>query len=255
MRNWLIFVMAATIAVQAGNLLAAPGDQWSLSGDMQVTSNPSPPIDPGPAGGGAGTWTYFHGDGNYTKATTNVPADVNSEVPDGGIGWVNPTANHLALIRFSVAANPAPPFGTGNDTTVFGVGEVGGHGTTGAAWTRDHPGIFFVEWLGYNARNQSIGPAGRMTFLRMTGPSGDLDVQPILGGPQTGLGNAYKNSTTTSLLAGETLRLVQEGGDWVGLDLIIREIPEPSSASLIVLACGLLGAWRRSAARLKCIQR
>jgi hypothetical protein len=111
---------------------------------------------------------------------------------------------------------------------------VGGHGTTGARWTTDHAAEFLIEWLGYNGRNQETDGgqhAGRLTFLRMTDPDGvDLDVQPIIGGVQDGSSMAYTNSATLMLDAGDTLTLSNEGGDWVGLDLTLTELPISSGA-------------------------
>jgi len=225
---------AAIMGCLAPKAVATGGDRWSLTGDMQVTSNPSPPIDPGAPGGGAATWTYLHGDGVFTKSTTNVLADVNPEVPDAGFGWVKADANHISLLKFTLDSNPPPPLGTGNDKTNFKIGDVGGHGTTGAKWTTDHAGDFLVEWLGYNGRNQATADAssqGRLTFLRMSGPGGpgldDYDVQPLVGGVQDGSANAYSSSRTVSLLGGDSLTLLNEGGDWVGLNLKITELPIP----------------------------
>lgn len=222
----------------------APGDAWSLSGDMQVASNPSPPIDPGLPGGGTGTWTYFHDGGNFVTSTTNVPADANPELPNGGMGWVLTGANHISLIKFSVDANPIPPTGTGDDKTNFLIGDVGGHASIGASWTTDHAGTFLAQWFGYNGRDQrtaSPNEQGRATTLRMTSPGGDLDVQMLVGGGGfDGSANAYTKSAVLTLAAGDVLRLGQEGGEWCGLDLRVTEIPEPSSCALLAIGGAVL---------------
>jgi hypothetical protein len=237
------------IANFAPRALSAPGDVWSLSGDFQVTSNPGPPVDPGVPGGGTGSWTYFHGGGNFPNSTTNL-ADVNGEVPDTGSAWFVPSSNHLMLAKFTVNANPVAPIGTGNDKTNFVIGDLGGHATTGASWTTNHAGTFRVEWLGYNARNQltaSPNEMGRMTTLRMTGPGGDLDAKVLAGGAGfDGSALAYKNSALVSLAAGGTLRLAQEGQDWSGLDLRIIEVPEPATAAIIGILGLLLLALKRT---------
>jgi len=246
MKRSLSTLFAVTLALCAHVAFAAPGDLWSLSGDMQVVSNPSPPIDPGAVGGGTGTWTYFYDAGiPFANSTTNVAADVNPEVPDAGIGWFRPGANHIALIKYSVDANPVSPIGTGNDKTNFEIGDVGGHATIGASWTTDHPGVFLAQWLGYNARDQRTAnpnEQGRATTLRVTGPGGELDAEPIVGGAGfDGSANAYTSSAVLPLSAGDRLTIAQEGGDWSGLDLRITElVPEPSSGALLAVA---LGAW------------
>jgi hypothetical protein len=246
-----VVVFVLSIGAQGPWAFSAPGDVWSLSGNFQTTSNPGPPVDPGAPGGGTGTWTYFHGGGNYTSFTSNLAADVNGEVPDMGSGWFVPGSNHLMLSKFSVDANPVAPHGTGNDKTNFVTGDVGGHATTGASWTSDHPGLFLVEWLGYNARNQltaNPNEVGRVTTLRMTGPGGDLDVQMLTGGAGfDGSANPYKNSAIVSLASGGTLRLAQEGSEWAGLDLTITEVvPEPATVLLGILGLTLVGLRRRT---------
>jgi hypothetical protein len=79
----------------------------------------------------------------------------------------------------------------------------------------------------------------------MTGPNGDLDLHNIIGGPNTGLAQAYMNSSTISLVAGNSLTLTHEGGEWVGLRLTITEVPEPAAALLLTLGIGALFATRQ----------
>jgi hypothetical protein len=250
----LLALGSAMIAALASSaqLWAAPGDVWSLAGDMQIVSNPSPPIDPGAPGGGTATWTYLSGSGPYTVSTSNLVTDVNPEVPDAGIGWFDPTANHVMLAKFSANFNPPAPAGSGNDKTNFLIGDVGGHATTGALWTTDHAGLFQAKWLGYNARNQATANGnekGRQTMLHMYGPTGaDLDLKPIVGGGGfDGSANAYMNSAVVSLSAGGALKLMQEGSEWSGLGLTITElaVPEPASAAMAAVGLGMMTAMRR----------
>ena len=57
------------VATNAGSAVAGIGESWSLSGDMQVTSNPCPAIDPGAPGAGSATWTYERTDmGPFTAS-------------------------------------------------------------------------------------------------------------------------------------------------------------------------------------------
>jgi len=232
---------------------AAPGDVWSLSGDMQVVSNPSPPIDPGAPGGGTGVWTYYFNSPPgvpFSSSTIDPAANVNSEVPDTGMGWYRPDANHVMLVKFANDFNPPAPNGTGNDKTNFLTGNVGGHATVGASWTTNQSGTFLVEWFGYNGRNQATAnpnEKGRVTNLRLIGP-GDvvIDAKEIVGGGGfDGRANAYTNSQVMSLIAGDKLFLVQEGNEWAGLDLRITQVPEPAGVALAGLSLAAMALVRR----------
>jgi hypothetical protein len=254
--RFALSAFGVAVLMPSSLLFAAPGDVWSLSGDMQVVSNPSPPIDPGAPGGGTGVWTYYYNSPPgipFPSSTTNPAADVNGEVPDAGLGWYWPAGNHVMIVKFTTDFNPPAPNGTGNDKTNFKAGDVGGHATEGVSWTTNQPGNFLIEWLGYNARNQAIaspGQQGRTTNLRLIGP-GDvvLDAKTIVGGGgYDGHANAYTNSKAMSLLAGDTLYLVQEGSDWNGLDMRITQlaVPEPASVALLSLCFAAVAHIRRT---------
>ena len=117
-------VLTVLFTMASGTAIAAIGDVWSLSGDMQTVSNPSPAVDPGSAGGGSATWAY----GNVnTSVSGNLVGIVNLEMPNEGTGWYNSGASHIAMIRFDVDANLVAPHGTGDDKTNFTAGTVGGH--------------------------------------------------------------------------------------------------------------------------------
>jgi hypothetical protein len=247
-----VCAFGAAVLMPGTLAFATPGDVWSLSGDMQVVSNPGPPIDPGAPGGSTGIWTYYYNSPPgivFASSTINPATDVNGEVPDAGLGWYWADANHVMMVKFTTDSNPPAPNGTGNDKTNFKAGDVGGHATGGVSWTTNQSGAFLIEWLGYNARNQAIatpGQQGRTTNLRLIGP-GDvvLDAKTIVGGGgYDGHANAYTNSMMMSLAAGDALYLVQEGNDWAGMDMKITQVPEPTSA-LLAGACLTATTLRR----------
>ena len=115
-------------------------------------------------------------------------------MPDMGIGWYHPNANHIGLINFSVDADPVAPFGTGDDKTNFdpitaGVAQVGDHAPDTSIWTPDHSGTFQINYLGYNARNQNTASPterGRVTQLVLKHDGVELDRQAISGGLDDG---------------------------------------------------------------------
>jgi hypothetical protein len=203
------------------------GDSWSLSGDMQNVGNPGPTVN-------GGTWSYHMLPGQlYATAVSDPVTQCNPEVPNAGIGWVDAPENYVMLVKFSVDANPVPPWGTGDDKTNFLAGQVGGHSPTGATWETDHAGSFQIDYLGYNARDQrtaSVGEAGRRTFLVLNVAGVEMDRRMITGGIEDGYANAYTASVTIDLLPGDQVSLYQtteplNDHDWVGMDMMITEIP------------------------------
>lgn len=249
MRKILCLLVALTFAVGAATASAAVGDAWSLSGDMQNVSNPGPVVN-------GGQWAYHNGGPLFTDPAI-VANNVNPEVPDAGIGWVNPAGNWMMLVKFTVDANPVPPIGTGDDKTNFLTGDVGGHASTGATWTTDHAGVFQIDWLGYNARNPDTAQTheiGRTTQLILKHNGAEIDNVTIANFFESspgvfdipgyaGSANAYTNSVVLNLAAGDVIDLAHAGNDWSGLDMTITEIPEP--ATLALLGLGSLFTMRR----------
>lgn len=221
----LLVVCAVTLMMHSA--YGEIGDSWSLSGDMQNVSNPGPTVN-------GGTWSYHMLPGQlYATAVSDPVTQCNPEVPDAGIGWVHAPENYVMLVKFSVDANPVPPWGTGDDKTNFLAGQVGGHSPTGATWETDHAGLFKIDYLGYNARDQRTAApweAGRSTFLVLNVAGVEMDRKMITGGIEDGYANAYTASVTIDLLPGDQVSLYQtteplNDHDWVGMDMMITEIP------------------------------
>ena len=218
-------LVVCAVALMMHGAYGEIGDSWSLSGDMQNVSNPGPTVN-------GGTWSYHMLPGQlYAIAVSDPVTQCNPEVPDAGIGWVHESENYVMLVKFSVDANPVPPWGTGDDKTNFLAGQVGGHSPTGATWETDHAGSFEIDYLGYNARDQrtaSLGEAGRRTFLVLNVAGVEMDRKMITGGIEDGYANAYTASVTIDLLPGDQVSLHHEAmsdHDWVGMDMMITEIP------------------------------
>ena len=241
-------LVVCAVALMMHSAYGGIGDSWSLSGDMQNVSNPGPTVN-------GGTWSYHMLPGQlYATAVSDPVTQCNPEVPDAGIGWVHAPENYVMLVKFSVDANPVPPWGTGDDKTNFLAGQVGGHSPTGATWETDHAGLFKIDYLGYNARDQrtaSLGEAGRRTYLVLNVAGVELDRQMITGGIEDGYANAYTASVTIDLLPGDQVSLYQtteplNDHDWVGMDMMITEIPEPMTLSLLGLGGVALIRTRRA---------
>lgn len=240
----VLFVMTSRTAT------AAVGDSWSVSGDMQITSNPSPAIDPGAAGGGDATWEYTNVN---TPVSGNLVGVVNAEMPDAGIGWYRGDQNWIGVISFTADAVPASA--GGNDKTNFnpvssGVAQVGGHAANGAIWTAGAglSGDFQVDYLGFNARNQETASAserGRRTTLSLKHNSTEFDSQILVGGIDDGYANRYSNSTVLSISPGDTISIQQQGSDWNGFDMVVTHVPEPTTAVLSLIILVILGLVRQ----------
>ena len=231
-------VLVVLVAVMCTTAFGVVGDSWSLSGDMAIVNgNPN------------GAWTY-HSNGTALDGSVDgsLVGVVNHEVPDAGIGWYNTGANHIMVMKFTVDANPIPPLGTGDDKTNFLIGNVGGHATIGATWTAAEDGVYQIDYLGYNGRNQAEEitlehERGRTTQLVLNVNGTEEDSVTITGGIEDGYANAYTNSMVVNLLAGQTVILEQQGNEWNGLDMTIEQIPEP--ATMLLLGLGSLLAIRR----------
>ena len=218
-------LVVCAVALMMHRAYGGIGDSWSLSGDMQNVSNPGPTVN-------GGTWSYHMLPGQlYATAVSDPVTQCNPEVPDAGIGWVHAPENYVMLVKFSVDANPVPPWGTGDDKTNFLAGQVGGHSPTGATWETDHAGLFKIDYLGYNARDQRTAApweAGRSTYLVLNLAGMEMDRKVITGGIEDGYANAYTASVTMDLLPGDQVSLHHEAmsdHDWVGMDMMITEIP------------------------------
>ena len=245
-----VLLIALVVVCSVSGLAMA---QWSLSGDMPVTSNPSPPI----AGvGGDATWSYHCGGACDQSVSGNLVGVVNGEMPNEGTGWYFGPGNHHAMISFSVDANPIPPLGDGDDKTTFdpvasGVAQVGGHSNMSATWTAQAgfiTGDYNVNWLGYNARNQSLAAPheqGRTGPLALSHNGNLIDEYTLAGGVDDGYAGRYSNGAVLSLSAGDTVEVAIGGGEWHGLDLSITPVPEPTSVALLVMGLTMLGLSRR----------
>ena len=225
MRNNLAYVVLIS-AVMYSSVWGAIGITWSLSSDMSSASNPN------------GQWRYYtNGTSYFSSVNGSLIGVVNSEVPNAGVGWYASAPNdHIMLMKFTVDANPVPPYGSGDDKTNFLTNDVGGHSPTGATWTAPEDGTYQIDYLGYNARNQQTatgGELGRETDLVLRVNGVEVDRRLIKGGVHDGSANAYANSSIVSLLAGQTVDLVQEGGDldWVGLDMTITGMSDSLCAT------------------------
>ena len=249
----LISFVFAILAVTTTNVVLSAS--WSLSGDMQVVSNPSPLISP--SGNLGATWTYECSGGPCdTSVDGSLVGVVNGEMPDQGTGWFFGAANHMAMINFSVDANLVPPGGNGDDKTVFdpiasGVAQVGGHSQVKAIWTPNFTGDVTVTYHGYNARTQDLAVSaphelGRVTDLVLWHNGSELDRRTLTGGADTGYANRYENTigdneATISVAPGDTIALEQTGGEWIGLDISIsvgQGTPPPPERSWNVDASG-----------------
>lgn len=234
----------SAVALQFCSTGAVVAQLWNLADDMVAGgTNPAVPI-------GSGQWSYYSGGALLTGATTPATSagDLNAEVPDQATGWYNPGANHIMAARFEVAANPVAPHGTGNDKTNFLAGEFGGHADTRARWKSLTGGIFRIDYLGFNGRNQDTAnpnEKGRTTqFLveHLNAAGGLINTiasQAIVGGVQNGSASAYTGFSIVNLAVGESIQVGHSGGEWVGYDLSVRQIPEPTSLLLVGtgLAC------------------
>jgi len=211
------------LLVTAGNIAsAADGDQWSLGGDMQITSNPSPAISP--SGDVNATWSYFCGANLCANPVSgDISGSVNLEMPDEGIGWNNSHGSHIGVIKFDTDANLVPD---GDDKTIFETGQVGGHSPYSVVWTPNFNGEVTLDYLGYNAREQDgewvLGhEKGRPTHLSVLHNGVELDSYSLAGGPDTGIENAYTGTATVQVVVGDEISIVQGGGEWCGIDLTV----------------------------------
>ena len=212
----IIFVTTIGLAV------TSLGNTWSLSGDMQVTSNPSPSIRDA-------TWEYL---GGNTSVSGNLVGVVNLEMPNEGIGWYDGAQNWIGVIKFSVDAVTAADGGddkTNFDPVSSGVAQVGGHATNGAIWTAGAglSGDFQVDYLGYNARDQdtaSPSEIGRQTTLSLKHNDTEFDRQNLVEGIDDGYTNRYSGSTILSVSPGDTISIEQQGSDWNGFDMTITQL-------------------------------
>lgn len=229
MKKKIVSLLA--VVLMTGVAYGTPGDVWSLSGDMQTVSNPSPAIDPGVVGGGTGTWDYKFFEAAavpvlYLDAVIGGPLHV--ELPAAGDGWTRDNASHLALVKFSTAADLTGA--TGGDKTNYVIGDVGGHTGVVATWTSSAGGFFSIDYLGYNGRNQATAAGneqGRQTVLSLTAAGLPKGAQIITGGIHDGSATAFHGDTVIVQLApGETIELKHEGIEWAGMDITITEVVE-----------------------------
>lgn len=239
-------VALLAVVLLTGVAYGDPGDVWSLSGDMQAVSNPSPAIDPGALGGGTATWTYTS-DGAILPSQIVFGLTVDPAAPDAGVGWGTanavflPSDRKFIVARFSVDSDPNSADG---DTTNYVIGDVGGFSPIEVTWTTNHTGFFDIEAIGYNATNQLIGTPGLQSQFVVVVDGLLAENRPLTGGVEDGSANAYvinavveaakvlgnpENFENVFLEAGDQVK-VQIGnvpaGDWVGFDLTITEVPE-----------------------------
>ncbi len=226
LRFLLVPCLFIVLLVTAGNIAsAADGDQWSLSGDMQITSNPSPAISP--SGDVSATWSYYCAGGLCENPVSgDISGSVNLEMPNEGIGWNVSHGHHQAIVRFDIDANMVPPGGDGDDKTVFQAGQVGGHSAYHAVWTSNFSGEVNIEYLGYNARDQDgewvLGhEKGRTTNFSVQHNGLELDSTVLQGGPSTGIENAYTGTATVQVVPDDEIAILQGGGEWCGIDLTV----------------------------------
>ena len=234
-----LFVAMAVVST-AGIAVA----DWSLSGDMQTVSNPSPDIN-------GATWTYICGGGPCgTAVSGDLAGKVNLELPNAGEGWAAAPGHHQVVVKYSVDNDPFVEGGPADDKTNFKAGLVGGHSALAATWTSTTAsGTYNVSWLGYNARTQD----GAWVLGHEKGRSGPLvikhndtviDQVTLTGGVEDGYDNAYTGSATLNIAAGDTITASIGGGEWFGLDLSVA-VPEPTSAILVLTGLAMLGLVRR----------
>ena len=234
-----LFVAMAVVST-AGIAVA----DWSLSGDMQAVSNPSPDIN-------GATWTYICGGGPCgTAVSGDISSAVNLELPNEGIGWAHAPGHHQVVVKYTIDNIPVGSAEGADDKTNFLAGNVGGHSALGATWTSSTAsGAYNVSWLGYNARNQH----GEWVHNHEKGRSGPfvikhndtvIDQVTLTGGVEDGYDNAYTGSATLNISAGDTISASIGGGEWFGLDLSIA-VPEPTSAILVLTGLAMLGLVRR----------
>jgi len=234
-----LFVAMAVVST-AGIAVA----DWSLSGDMQATSNPSPDIN-------GATWTYICGGGACgTAVSGDISSAVNLELPNEGIGWAHAPGHHQVVVKYTIDNVPVGSAEGADDKTNFMAGQVGGHSALGATWTSTTAsGTYNVSWLGYNARTQD----GSWVHNHERGRSGPLTIKhndtvidqvTLTGGVQDGYANAHTGSATLNIAAGDTISAHIGGGEWFGLDLSIA-VPEPTSAILVLTGLAMLGLVRR----------
>ena len=234
-----LFVAMAVVST-AGIAVA----DWSLSGDMQAVSNPSPDIN-------GATWTYICGGGPCgTAVSGDISSAVNLELPNEGIGWAHAPGHHQVVVKYTIDNIPVGSAEGADDKTNFKAGNVGGHSALGVEWkSSTAAGTYNVSWLGYNARNQH----GEWVHGHEKGRSGPfvikhndtvIDQVTLTGGVEDGYDNAYTGSATLNISAGDTISASIGGGEWFGLDLSVA-VPEPTSAILVLTGLAMLGLVRR----------
>jgi hypothetical protein len=243
------FCFAAAIlwgaAVHLSTVSVVNAQTWNLANDVVAGgTNPAAPI-------GDGQWSYYSAGALLTGSTTPATSagDLNPEVPDEATGWYNPGANHIMAVRFEIDANPVDPVGTGDDKTNFLAGGFGGHADTRARWTSLVDGIFRLDYLGYNARNQETAndnEKGRITqFLvehldTVGGLISTIDSKALTGGVEDGAANAYTGTAFVTLAAGESIQVGHAGGEWSGYDMTVARVPEPASMLLVSVGISFL---------------
>ena len=213
-----VTVLLMMVGLMTGGGFAAIGDVWDLSDALFDSIDPNFVTDPNlsqnPYTDGDGTWLFHPANPvvPYTLESVTPSVTFNPELPILGRGW---GINHVSLTSFLSADGSA---------TNYQIGDVGGHGGTGATWTADVGGSFLIEYSAFNARTTKSNPARNLAFtLTVAGVVEDqIDV------PDTTYPDSFNRYWGTPIIreltAGENVTLNLTAGDWLACSLRITEI-------------------------------
>ena len=207
------------------NSYGSPGDVYDLGDAILASVEPNtalwgdPNTNQNPITIGDATWRFHEVTANtYIMPSVTPSVTFNSELPAEGRGW---GMDHRCLVSYlSTAA-----------LTNYQIGDVGGHGGTGATWTADAGGTFLIEYSAFNARTAHNGRNMAFTLTVAGVVEDTIDV------PDTTYPDSFNRYVGTPIIrevaAGENITLNATANDWMGIALTIKEI-DASGGSLTI---------------------